>query len=207
MSSGYFPLGMHDPGAEKLREAARLIREVRDEYSSPVAELGQAEDAASDGGELALLWLAANLADGCVERIRGVPATKIGDAARAAIGEVERGASGGEAGQRFVEAVRDLPPVSGAATTDATTEQREAVEEALGSLLCIDEHINDRVAAARALAKAFGLPLRCCDVHQERVEATWHDGEGAAICDEHYSCLGAEDREGWERIAAGGEDR
>jgi hypothetical protein len=70
MGSGTFPLHHNDEDGKKLLEAARLIGEVHSSMADGVfsgdSGGGQYDNAASDGGSLALLSLAKSLVEGGV---------------------------------------------------------------------------------------------------------------------------------------------
>jgi hypothetical protein len=72
MGSGSFPLYRTDENGKKLLEAAKLIGEVVDGISDDVysGDSGgmQYDNAASDGGSLALLQLAAQLIEDEVQK-------------------------------------------------------------------------------------------------------------------------------------------
>lgn len=58
MASGYFPLSQGDPYFEELKEAVEKLNFVLD---NATYDDGQYDNAASDGGHLARLWLAKEL--------------------------------------------------------------------------------------------------------------------------------------------------
>ena len=63
MASGYFPLCREEENGKKLIDAMRLIQEVKDYFCEDIysGSGGQFDNAASDGGSLALLGLAKRL--------------------------------------------------------------------------------------------------------------------------------------------------
>jgi hypothetical protein len=63
MGSGYFPLDRNTESGKKLLEAMRLIEEVKENFYDEVysGSDGQFDNAARDGGFLALLGLAKRL--------------------------------------------------------------------------------------------------------------------------------------------------
>ena len=74
MGSGTFPLYRSDENAKKLLTAAMLVREVVGSISNEVysgeSGGGQFDNAASDGGSLATLSLAAELIEREVEKAK-----------------------------------------------------------------------------------------------------------------------------------------
>jgi len=70
MASGYFPLNREEENGRKLVNAMKLIEEVKENYYEDIysGSDGQFDNAASDGGSLALLGLARTLINNELEK-------------------------------------------------------------------------------------------------------------------------------------------